>query len=54
MPDFLKPWPFEPAEYPDMGDMVLARPVKGELPLIDTGGQIYRFKAHKYQWAPDT
>jgi hypothetical protein len=53
-PEFLKPWPFEPVDYPDLGDLVLARPVSGELPLIDTGGQIYRFKAHKYEWAPDT
>jgi hypothetical protein len=24
------------------------------MPIIDTGGQVYRFKAHKYEWAPDT
>ncbi len=53
MPEFLKPWPFKRVEFPDLGDMVLARPVSGELPLIDTGGQVYRFKAHKYAWAPD-
>jgi hypothetical protein len=53
MPEFLKPWPFKRVEFPDLGDMVLARPVSGELPLIDTGGQVYRFKAHKYEWAPD-
>jgi hypothetical protein len=34
--------------------MDLARPVRGELPLVDTGGEVYRFKGHKYPWAPDT
>jgi len=54
IPDILSPWPFQPAARPDLGDMDLARSVKGELPLIDTGGQVYRFKGHKYPWAPDT
>jgi hypothetical protein len=53
IPDLLSPWPFKPADRPDIGDMDLARPVSGELPLIDTGGQVYRFKGHKYPWAPD-
>jgi len=53
VPEILKPWQFKPADRPDMGDMVLARPISDELPLIDTGGQVYRFKAHKYPWAPD-
>lgn len=54
IPDLLKPWPFRPVDRPYLGDMVLARPISGEVPLIDTGGQVYRFKAVKYRWAPDT
>ena len=34
--------------------MLLSEPTSGELPIVDTGGQVYRFKAHKYEWAPDT
>ncbi len=54
IPEILSPWPFQPAARPDLGDMELARPVRGELPLIDTGGEVYRFQSHKYPWAPDT
>jgi len=54
IPDILSPWPFQAAARPDLGDMDLARPVRGELPLIETGGEVYRFKGHKYPWAPDT
>ena len=54
IPDILVPWPFKAAARPDLGDMDLARPTQGELPLIDTGGQVYRFKGHKYPWGPDT
>ncbi len=53
IPDLLKPWPFTPADQPHT-DMLLSEPTKGELPIVDTGGQIYRFKAHKYESAPDT
>lgn len=54
IPDLFTPWPFKPTEWPWIDDLVLARPARGEMPIIDTGGQVYRFKAHKYEWAPDT
>lgn len=54
IPDLFQPWPFKPVEWPWIDDLVLARPARGELPILDTGGQVYRFKAHKYEWAPDT
>ncbi len=53
IPDLLKPWPFIQVENPHT-DMLLSEPTSGELPIVDTGGQVYRFKAHKYAWAPDT
>jgi hypothetical protein len=53
VPEILKPWSFAKAARPDMGDMHLARPTRGEVPIVDTGGEVYRFKAHKYDWAPD-
>ena len=52
--DLFKPWPFKPVDWPWIDDLVLARPSRGELEILDTGGQVYRFKAHKYEWAPDT
>lgn len=52
--DLFKPWPFNPIKSPFLDDLVLAVPARGEIPVIDTGGQVYRFKAHKYAWAPDT
>lgn len=51
--DIFKPWPFQPVARPWIDDLVLARPALGELPIIETNGQVYRFKAHKYAWAPD-
>lgn len=51
--DIFKPFPFTPAPRPWLDDMILARPAMGEMPIIDTGGQVYRVKAHKYAWAPD-
>lgn len=53
VPEILKPWPFKKVDRPDMGDMLLAKPTRGEVPIVDTGGEVYRFKAHKYAWAPD-
>lgn len=53
IPDLMKPWPFTPVENPHT-DMLLSEPTQGELPIVDTNGQVYRFKAHKYEWAPDT
>ncbi|MEZ5275089.1 MAG: hypothetical protein R3F07_01760 [Opitutaceae bacterium] len=53
IPDLFEPWPFTPVEWPWIDDLVLARPARGEIPVIETGGQVYRFKAHKYAWAPD-
>jgi hypothetical protein len=52
--DLFQPWPFSPVKQPFLDDLVLAIPARGELPIIDTNGQVYRFKAHKYAWAPDT
>jgi hypothetical protein len=49
-----RPWPFKPAPRPFVGDMWLSAPVSGELPAIDTGGEVYRLQAVKYPWAPDT
>ena len=50
----LKPWPFVPSPTPMWhADFSLPKPVSGELPLIETGGQVYRFKGIKYPWAPD-
>jgi len=54
IPDLFSPWPFTPTEWPWIDDLVLARPARGEMPIVDTAGQVYRFKAHKYEWAPDT
>ena len=52
--EILKPWPFRPSPTPLWhGEFPHPKPVSGELPLIDTGGQVYRFKAIKYPWAPD-
>jgi hypothetical protein len=57
--EVLKPWPFKPVEAPrwvlSNNDPIwsLPGPSSGELPLIDTGGQVYRMKAVKYPWAPD-
>jgi hypothetical protein len=51
--DLFKPWPFKPVDEPFIDDLMLGRPALGELPVIDAGGQIYRLKAHKYDWAPD-
>lgn len=53
--EILKPWPFEPVEAPVWdNNWNLPRPTSGELPFVDTGGQVYRFKAVKYAGAPDT
>jgi hypothetical protein len=52
--DLFQPWPFKPAKRPWLDDWVLAVPGRDELPIIDTGGQVYRFQAQKYEWAPDT
>ena len=51
-----KPWPFTPSpeprwhEYENFG---MVRPCEGELQLMETWGEAYRFKGHKYPWAPD-
>jgi len=45
---------FEPSSAPIWdANWALPRPTSGELPQIDTGGQVYRFKGIKYPWAPD-
>ena len=54
--ELYKPWPFIPSpeprwhEYENFG---MVRPCEGELPLMETWGEVYRFKGHKYPWAPD-
>lgn len=53
VPEIMEPWPFVKDERPNL-EFKLAKPVRGELPIIDTAGQVYRFRAHKYPWAPDT
>ena len=50
--DVMRPWPFTPVKEP-LWAFTLPRPAGGELPLIDTGGEVYRMKAVKYAWAPD-
>ncbi len=50
--DVMRPWPFTPAKEP-LWAYTLPRPGSDELPLIDTGGEVYRMKAVKYPWAPD-
>ena len=57
--EVLKPWPFKAAGSPVWhltgGDptWALPEPSSGELPLVDTGGEVYRMKALKYPPAPD-
>ena len=51
--DIFKPFPFKPAPRPWLDNMILARPAMDEIPIIETNGQVYRMKAHKYAWAPD-
>lgn len=53
IPEIMEPWPFEPVREPNI-DLLQAKPNQGELPLVDTAGQVYRMKAHKYEEAPDT
>lgn len=57
--EVMKPWPITPVETPAWhltgGEPTwpLPKPSSGELPLIDTGGEVYRMKALKYSLAPD-
>ena len=51
--EILKGWPFKPAEKPLWHVFAMPKPASGELPLIDTGGEVYRFYASKYAGAPD-
>ena len=53
VPEILKPWPFKPSPAPVPSQWTMPKPVSGELPRIDTGGEVYRFRASKYPWAPD-
>jgi hypothetical protein len=52
-PELMAPWPFNPQIRPNL-KLVMAKPICGELPIVDTAGQVYRFPAQKYPWAPDT
>ena len=57
--EILKPWPFEPAAAPGTRVGIFALPsITTELPtpisLDDQGRQVYRSRAIKYPWAPDT
>ena len=47
VPELMTPWPFEPQRRPNL-DLAMAKPVCGELPIVDTAGQVYRFPAQKY------
>jgi hypothetical protein len=53
--EVFKPFPFQPVSEPAWHGTrwPLAKNNSGELPLVDTGGQVYRFKGIKYPWAPD-
>ncbi len=54
--EIYKPWSFMPSNKPrwhEKSEMGMPRPCSGELPLVNTGGEVYRMKAHKYSWAPD-
>ena len=51
--EILKPWPFKLVQNPTWLWWMAPKPVSGELPTIDTGGEVYRFYASKYPWATD-
>lgn len=57
--EVLKPWPIQPAPMPTWHmtgpdqTWPLPKPSSGELPVVDTGGEVYRMKAVKYPLAPD-
>lgn len=51
--DAMQPWPFFRAKNPQFNPYMLPRPSAGEVDLLDTYGQAYRFKAFKYPGAPD-
>jgi hypothetical protein len=51
--EILKPWPFRPASTPDWHCFAAPKPSSGELPFVETYGEVYRFKGIKYAWAPD-
>lgn len=51
--EILKPWPFKPSRTPQFHVWLAPKPSGGELPVLETGGEVYRFKGIKYPWAPD-
>jgi len=51
--EIMKPWPFKPVPQPIWHSWMMPKPVSGELPFVDAGGEVYRFYTHKYPAAPD-
>ncbi|MGD0898838.1 MAG: LamG-like jellyroll fold domain-containing protein [Thermoguttaceae bacterium] len=52
--DILTPWPFKPVQKPAFHyTFPLAKPNTGELPEVESFGEVYRHMALKYPHAPD-
>ena len=51
--EVLKSWPFKPAPNPIWHSFAMPKPVSGELPFVDAGGEVYRYYTSKYPGAPD-
>jgi hypothetical protein len=51
--DIMKSWPFNLVAVPIFHSWAMPKPVSGELPFVDAGGEVYRFYSHKYTGAPD-
>ena len=51
--DIMRSWPFNLVPVPVWHSWAMPKPVSGELPFVDAGGEVYRFYSHKYSGAPD-
>ena len=51
--DIMKSWPFNLVAVPITHSWAMPKPISGELPFVDAGGEVYRFYSHKYGAAPD-
>jgi hypothetical protein len=51
--DIMNSWPFKLVANPIWHSWAMPKPVSGELPFVDAGGEVYRFYSHKYPVAPD-
>jgi hypothetical protein len=51
--DIMRSWPFKLVAAPIWHTWAMPKPVSGELPFVDAGGEVYRFYSHKYPGAPD-